>query len=65
MKKTYPTLYARSSGGKVLIWRMERENNKYRTISGQEDGKQVTTQFTVAEPKNVGKKNATSPEEQA
>ena len=63
--KTYPTLYARSSGGKVLIWFMEQNGDSYRTISGQQDGEKVTTKYTIAKPKNLGKKNVTTGDQQA
>jgi DNA ligase-1 len=44
---------------------MEQSNNKYRTISGLDDGEKVTTNWTVAEGKNIGKTNETNPIEQA
>lgn len=65
MQKTYDTLYARSSTGAVLIWFMEQDNDLYRTTSGQIDGKSVSSEWTLALPKNVGKKNETSGIEQA
>jgi len=44
---------------------MEQQGCKYRTISGLIDGEQVTTEWTVAKEKNVGRSNATTCEEQA
>ena len=44
---------------------MQRDEEKYRTISGQKDGKKTTSAWTVAKPKNVGKKNSTTGAEQA
>lgn len=61
----YDTIYKRTSAGKIQMWFMEREGNKYRSTSGQTDGKTVTTEWTVATGKNVGRANETSPEEQA
>lgn len=61
----YPTLYKRTTTGKVQIWFMEIDGDKYRTTSGQQDGKKVTSEWTVAKPKNVGRANATTAEEQA
>lgn len=61
----YETIYKRTSSGKIQVWTAEVEGNKYRTISGQEDGKKVTSEWTFCEPKNVGRSNATSAEEQA
>ena len=62
MKKT---LYSRATTGKTLEWTIEVEGNKYRTISGHIDGVKTTSQWTVCEPKNVGRANATTAEEQA
>ena len=62
---TYPSIYKLNSSGKTLIWRLERDVDKYRTISGQEDGKQTTSKWTITRPKNVGKTNATTAAEQA
>lgn len=65
MKKIYETLYSADSKDNIRIWRMEQNGAQYRTTSGLEDGKQVTTEWSTAEPKNVGKANATSAIEQA
>ncbi len=62
MKKT---LYSRSTTGKIVEWSIEVEINKYRTISGYTDGIKTTSQWTICEPKNVGRANATTAEEQA
>lgn len=65
MKKIYETLYSADSKDNIRIWRMEQNGAQYRTTSGLEDGKQVTTEWSTAEPKNVGKANATTAVEQA
>lgn len=65
MTKTYPKLYKRSSTGKPLVWWMEVEDNLYRSHSGQVDGSLVSSGWTTAYPKNVGRSNATTSEEQA
>lgn len=62
---TYPTLYKRTSSGKVQIWFMEVDGDRYRSTSGQQDGKKTTTEWTVAKAKNVGRANETTPEQQA
>ena len=59
------TLYKRDTKGKVREWRMEIDGARYRTISGLQDGEQVTTEWTVAKGKNVGRANETTDEEQA
>jgi len=59
------TLYKIDSKGKVRTWRMEIDGNAFRAISGQQDGKKVTSGWKYATAKNVGKVNATTDEEQA
>lgn len=63
--QTYPTLYKRTTTGKVQIWFMEVDGAMYRSTSGQMDGKKTTTEWTVAKAKNVGRANETTPEQQA
>ena len=62
---TNKTLYKVDTKGKVRMWRMEVDGNKIRTISGIDGGKVVTSGWTVTTPKNVGRSNATTAEEQA
>ena len=59
------TLYKKAVSGKALEWTIEVEGNKYRTITGYTDGIKTTSEWTVCYPKNTGKKNATTAEEQA
>ena len=59
------TLYKRTSSGKVQIWFVEIDDNRFRTTSGQEDGKKTTSKWTIASPKNVNRANETTGEEQA
>ena len=63
--QTFPTLYKRTSTGKVQIWFAEVDGDRYRTTSGQQDGKKTTTEWTVAKPKNEGRANATTAMQQA
>lgn len=58
-------LYKRTVGNKIQQWCIELEGAKYRTISGQTDGEQVTSKWTVAKPKNTDRVNATTAEQQA
>ena len=60
-----PTLYKKTTTGKTQTWEIEISGNKFRTISGQQDGKKITNNWTVCHPKNVDKANATTAEEQA
>lgn len=61
----HKTLYARTSAGAVQTWTIEQDGANYRIISGQLEGKKVTTEWTTAKPKNAGKANATTGETQA
>jgi DNA ligase-1 len=61
----FATLYCRDSMGRVREWRMEQEDSKYRTVAGLMTGEQVTSEWTVAKAKNIGRSNETSCEEQA
>lgn len=63
--KTWPTIYARSNTGAVLEWHVEQDSAKYRSISGQTDGQKVVSSWTEARPKNVGRANETTAEQQA
>lgn len=60
-----PTIFKRTSAGKVQEWTIEVEGAQYRTIAGQQDGKKVTSKWTTCKGKNIGKANETTPEAQA
>ncbi len=60
-----PILYKKSSTGKISQWEIEVSGRYYRTISGYTDGEKVTSAFKECYGKNEGKKNSTTPEEQA
>ena len=59
------TLYKITSIGAEQVWNIWVEGNVINTEWGQLKGAQQKTQETIREGKNLGKKNATSPEEQA
>jgi DNA ligase-1 len=61
----YDTLYHIDENDNVRIWYMEQEGNKYRAVSGIENGKLVISEWKEVFGKNVGKANATTDEEQA
>lgn len=61
----FKTLYARNKNGSVQEWTVEVEGKKFRTIVGQVNGQLITSEWTVCLGKNTGKKNETSPEQQA
>ena len=58
-------LFARTNTGAIQTWTIEVSGDKYRTHYGQVDGEIQTTEWTICEGKNAGKKNETSAEEQA
>lgn len=64
-KSMLPTLYSRRTDGSVQTWNVEVQDNKYRTISGIQNGSMVTSEWTVVEGKNIGRSNETTPDEQA
>lgn len=61
----FPRLYSRRTDGGLQIWDLECEGDKYRVTSGMVDGKHHTNDWTVCQGKNIGKSNATTPEQQA
>lgn len=58
------TLFQKSKTGKTKTWKLEQKGNKLTTTWGFIDGKKQKT-TDVIEGKNLGKKNATTPEVQA
>lgn len=58
-------LYQRNSNGSVQQWQIFVEGDQYYTISGKKDGKLVESAKTNSKPKNVGKANETTGEQQA
>jgi DNA ligase-1 len=59
------TLYKRATTGKIVEWSIEVDGNKFRTTTGFTDGKKTTSAWTECAGKNTGKKNETTPEQQA
>lgn len=60
-----PKLYSRTSTGATQTWEIEIDSHKYRTISGQKDGKKTVSEWTECEGKSIGRSNETTPAEQA
>lgn len=65
MTVTHPSLYSLDSLGNIREWFCEVEGARFRMVAGIHGGAMVRSADTIAEPKNIGKKNETSPEEQA
>ena len=61
----HPTLYKKTSTGQDQYWRIEVKGATIITYYGKVGGKEMTTEDTIKEGKNLGKANATTPEEQA
>jgi ATP-dependent DNA ligase len=65
VKRSHPKLYSRDSNGNIRVWWIDQENEKYRACSGVDGGKIVENEWTIAEGKNIGQSNETSPTDQA
>lgn len=61
------TIYKLAKSKKIQTWQVELDEaqGRYRTISGLESGKKVTSEWTVCEGKNIGRANATTAKTQA
>lgn len=68
-KQEFPELFQANSAGKLKMWKIwcEEEKNKVviREEHGLVNGKQIPETIEVNEGKNIGKKNETTPWEQA
>jgi DNA ligase-1 len=58
------TIYKKTQTGATQEWTIEVVGNKYRTISGQTDGKKIVNEWTIVYGKNEGRANATTDSEQ-
>jgi DNA ligase 1 len=63
--KFFPTLYKRSSTGKIQTWKIAAIHNNdstatIRVIHGQQGGKQQSTETEIKAGKNVGRANETN-----
>ncbi len=61
----HPTLYKKSSTGATQVWNISTEDSTIVTTWGQQDGAMQMTRDPVVSGKNVGKKNETTPQQQA
>lgn len=58
-------LFKQDSKGQIREWSVEVSDDKYRTVTGKEGGKLITSDWTICTSKNVGKANELSPKQQA
>lgn len=69
MEKKFATLYSKKSTNKILQWNISVTGNKevgtITTVYGDINGKMITNVRDIKEGKNLGKKNETTPFEQA
>ncbi len=63
--QTLTKIYKRTSTGAIQTWEITVDKNQYWTTSGQLNGKMVVSTPTTCAGKNIGKTNATTPEQQA
>lgn len=61
----FPILYKKTTKDQTQQWQIVVKDNYFYTIEGITGGKLTTSMPTYCEGKNIGKKNETSPEEQA
>ena len=59
------TLFGIDQNKRLRMWQIEVEGNRYRSTSGLVDGEKVTSEWSLAFGKNIGRANATTDEEQA
>ena len=60
-----PTLYKKNSNGEIQVWTIGTAGSTITTNWGVQNGKIQTTTDEIKEGKNLGKANATTPEQQA
>lgn len=58
------TLVKKKSSGKIRVWRVETTGPEMKIIHGEQGGKQ-TEKIKVCKPKNIGRANETTAEQQA
>jgi len=65
MEENKTTLYSLDSKGKVRLWNIKSEGDSYFQQSGIENGKLTDWVGVKCKPKNIGKSNSTTAEQQA
>ena len=62
--KSLEALYSRDQNEGIRVWWVDQDGTNYRQNYGVKDGEIVTTEYTICLPKNIGRANETSGEEQ-
>lgn len=60
-----PTLYKKTQTGATQVWEMNYDSNSFWSVEGILNGKMTKNSPTICQGKNLDKKNATTPKEQA
>ena len=60
-----PTLYKLSDTGAIIVWNIATDDTSIITSWGQEGGATQRTTDIIADGKNIGRKNETTPQQQA
>jgi len=63
--RKFKTLFKQTNTGKIQTWTIQVDGNAVTIEFGLSDGKKQTTTDIVKEGTNIGRSNATTPEEQA
>ena len=63
--KTLPTLFKKTSTGAIQMWTIGVDKNNIIVNFGQQGGKIQRTEELIKSGKNIGRSNATTPDEQA
>lgn len=61
----FQTLYKKDAKGSIRSWKIKVTGNLIEVEHGLEDGKKTKTTELIKNGKNIGRKNSTTPEEQA
>lgn len=61
----YEYIYRYDVHGSIRFWKAQRDGRAYRSVTGVIEGTHVESDWRYAEPKNVGRSNETTAEEQA
>ena len=61
----FPTLYAQNSDGSIQVWQITVIGNKIIRVFGRQGGAEQRTEDVIHHGKNIGRANATTPEQQA